>query len=380
MKISLHRTLLLVVALPFAACSPAASHDDGGLPDAASAEDDAGEPPGEDAGRPDHDAGTPPREDAGTPPENDAGSVDPPLPDAGALVDAGAPLSCDPGFVSTAQGCAPDAPEPFLSRTEDDVCARWQADYQSVFPEWQAQDASDACDPGVVPAAALDNALRRTNLYRWLAGLGDVVLDDTLFARQQACSVLQHAMGGLNHHPAPSAPCYTAEGAAGAGSSNLAYGAGLAGSLDLYIGDVGVPSLGHRRWVLNPAALTTQFGHKSGWSCMYSFSSGGSASPPFVAYPPPGFVPRAAARGTFSFSSTTYRPTGDTVVEIAIGDGDFTEVAHTSLTPGYGWGSTISYTPPGGTTAAWTAGTTLRVRVRNTSAGDVGWTTHFTGC
>lgn len=384
--------LCLLLALAVVACTPATDpEDDGGAPPDAAHAGDGGLTPGDDdAGHtpPDDDDGgpNPPGDDAGPlptdsgSPPGDAGDAGPPEPDGGAPVDAGAPPSCDSGFVATSGVCAPDAPEPFRSRTEADVCARWEADYQTSYPEWEATNPGDACDPGVVPAAALDNALVRTNLYRWLAGADPVTLDEDRFETQQACAVLQHAMGGLNHNPPTGAPCYTAEGAAGAGSSNLAFGAGLAGSLDLYVSDNGVPSLGHRRWVLNPTATTTQFGHKSGWSCMYSFSMNGSGNPPFVAWPPPGFVPAAAARGAFSFSSTTYRPTDDTVVEIAVGDAAFTEVPHTRLPFGYGWGETLRFEPEGGAFAVWSAGTTVRVRIRNTTSGDVSWTTRFTGC
>lgn len=324
------------------------------------------EPSGEDDVSPSDDAG-----EAGDP--TDPPPTDPPSTDP--------PEDCvDPGFVSTSQGCAPDAPEPFRSRSEADICSRWQADHQAVYPEWESLDDEDPCDPGVVPAAALDNALLRTNLYRWLAGSDPVVLDDDRFETQQACAVIQDAQGYLDHHPGESSPCYTPEGAAGAGSSNLAFGAGLAGSVDLYVGDNGVPSLGHRRWLLNPTATTTQFGHKSSWSCMYSFSMDGSASPSFVAWPPPGYVPESAARGTFSFSSMTLRPTSDTVVEVAIDDGAFETVPFTNLSWGYGWGETLSFSPPGSLWQVWSAGTTVRVRIRNTAAGDVAWTTHFVSC
>lgn len=351
------------------------------------------------AAKDDVDLGEPPRQDDKEPPrtlegphlpwqpssdEDDPSSPPDDTADAGDPMDpppTDPPADClEPGFVSTSQGCAPDAPEPFLSRSEADICARWQSDHQAVFPEWEPLDDGEPCDPGVVPADALANALVRTNLYRWLAGASPVVLDDERFETQQACAVIQAAQGYLDHHPTESSPCYSSLGAAGAGSSNLAGGASLAGSIDLYVGDNGVPSLGHRRWLLNPTATTTQFGHKSGWSCMYSFSMDGGASPSFVAWPPPGYVPESAARGVFSFSSATLRPTSDTVVEVAVDDGAFETVAFTNLSWGYGWGETLSFSPPGDLWQVWSAGTTVRVRIRNTAAGDVSWTTHFVNC
>lgn len=392
-------TKLPLVFLPafLVACGPAfpddagdadaASYEDGGDPsddggesreDAGSGRQDAGSGPN-DAGPGQNDAGPGPN-DAGPGPD-DAGPGDAGAPtDAGPAEDAG-PIDCEAGFVPHGQACVPEAPEIFQTRTQAEVCARWTSDFQNVSPEWQST-SNDACDVGVVPTAALENALRRTNLYRWLAGLAPVTLAENLYEQQQACAVVLKALGYLDHFPPASAPCYTQAGYSGASSSNIAYGTGLADAVDLFLGDQNVDSLGHRRWVLNPTALTTQFGHKQSFTCMYSFSTGGSHNPPFVSWPPPGYIPAfpSFARGELSYASTTHRPVAGTVVEVSLNDGPFTEVPHNVLGGGYGWGTTISFSPPGGFAAAFTAGNKLRVRVRNTSNGDVSWTTQVVSC
>lgn len=341
--------------------------DDAASPDDAGAEPDAGR--GDDAG-PRFDAGAPldggPAADAGAP---DGGSPPP---------DAGPPDGCPPGFSLLGAACAPDAPEPFRSRGEAEVCGRWASDVVTVRDEWTATDPSDACDLGTVSEDAYANAILRTNVYRWLAGLDPVSEDVARRPAQQACAVIQRALGRLNHYPPADGPCYTPEGAGAAGSSNLAMGGGsLAASVELYVGDRGVGSLGHRRWLLNPRALVTSFGYKPPYSCMYSFSSGARADPDFVSWPPPGWVPTAAARGEWSFASTRFAPRPDTVVELSIDGAAPVVVAGHDPGGNYGWGTVVAFTPPGD---PWRAGSIVQVALRGTRGGDVAYTVAFTGC
>ncbi len=363
---------------PVARPDAAVAEPDGGLVDAgpppdATAPEDVG--PRLDAGHAE-DAG--PKLDAGAP--TDAGlAVDAATPDAGPPPpDAGPPDGCPPGFSLLGAACAPDAPEPFRSRAEAEVCGRWASDVVTVRNEWTATDPSNACDLGTVSEDAYANAILRTNVYRWLAGLDPISEDVARRPAQQACAVIQRALGRLNHYPPADSPCYTPEGAGAAGSSNLAMGGGsLAASVELYVGDRGVGSLGHRRWLLNPRALVTSFGYKPPYSCMYSFSNGARADPDFVAWPPPGWVPVTAARGEWSFASTRFAPRPDTVVELSI-DGAAPVVVE-GHNPGgnYGWGTVVAFTPPGD---PWRAGTVVQVSLRGTRGGDVAYTVAFSGC
>lgn len=318
-------------------------------------------------------------------PRVDSGVANPPMVDAGrvdagqALPDAGAPAACPTGFVRAGSTCVPNAPAPFSTRTEAEICGRWRADYVTTANEWtETAGSNDACDPGTLSQAGHDNAIVRTNLYRWLCNLSAVSETAALRDQQQQCAVLQHAMGRLDHRPPSSVPCYTAEGAAGAGSSNLARGGrDLASSVDLYVGDGGVASLGHRRWVLNPSATQTAFGYKPAFSCMYSFSRSGSVDVDFVAWPPPGYVPAAAARGTWSLSSDTYRADANTRVEVATDDGPFEVVSHRDPGGNYGWGSVMAFEMP---RDVWQAGKTVRVRYVATRGGDLEYTVRFVDC
>jgi hypothetical protein len=280
--------------------------------------------------------------------------------------------------------CIPAGPPALTRRREAEVCERFNADYQYV-DEWEPTAGStDQCDEGNVPQAALDNGMTRVNLYRWLAGVEPARLEPELFAQQQACATMMAAYGRLTHQPTPDIPCYSDAARAGAGSSNIAGGGGIAQSVDMYIGDFGAGnalSLGHRRWTIGPFMSVTQFGVKNSYSCMYSFGVGGGSDPGYVAWPPPGFVPVAASEGDFSFESINFAPTNETTVELAVDDGPFQTVEHRVLQGGYGhYGTAIGFAPLTGVRDVWAPGKTVRVRIHATRGGDVEYTVKFTGC
>lgn len=289
------------------------------------------------------------------------------------------------GEAAEGEGEPPPPPDtPLELRTDDEVCGQWRAWTPFAGAEWQPLgDGSDSCDAGFMPDGAQDAAIARVNLYRWLAGLPPVALADGLVEQQQACAAVLVGLGGLDHHPPASAPCYTSAGAAGAGSSNLAMGTSAASSVDLFVEDPGVSSLGHRRWVLNPSAQVTAFGHKGPFTCMYSFSGGGSASPDFVSWPPAGPVPVDAAFGRGSFGTSLYGTTAETRVSVNVDGAGFVEVPFTDL--GFGYGSlatTLAFDIPGG----WPSpGRTVEVEItglRSAASTDetVRWATRYVAC
>jgi hypothetical protein len=81
-----------------------------------------------------------------------------------------------------------------------------------------------------------------------------------------------------------------------------------ASAMDLYIWDGGVPSLGHRRWLLDPPYLPAGMGHAEGYNCTYVMTGGNGAFPPFLALPPPGPVPRAALVDVWSVGAAGFEP------------------------------------------------------------------------
>ena len=239
--------------------------------------------------------------------------------------------SCNsPQICGNGQCVSPGDP---ATRSQSAVCTRWKADYpEKSSPQWKSKGN---CDPGTISEGSIQDGLRRTNLYRWMVGLPPVSENKALRAKMQACAVLEAEntpfQGGVKnpHHPQPSAKCYSRDGASMAGSSNLSWGVGSpAQSVDQYMADRGVASLGHRLWLLSPRLGSTAFGHAKGAgryrtaSCQHVFGSGGRARPDFVAYPPQGFVPMGAMRmgrasiNDWSFTSNKYRVNSSTKVTL----------------------------------------------------------------
>lgn len=342
---AVHAVLLILTTGLFASCVPTG---------------DSGSDRGDDAGLDggpviivfESDAGASPGQSTGT--DATPGDADPPVDFAGPEPDPSEPEP-DPSEPEPAAEPEPDpepapAPEPDPQpepepeplpvdphqRTAEQTCVRWRADHRPVDDGWTPTADGAACDPGTLTDAAQSNAIRRTNLYRWLAGLEPIALDPARVDRQQHCAALQAALGQLDHGPRPDAPCYTPAGAEGAGSSNLAFGVGVADSVDLYVADRGVASLGHRRWVLNPSATVTAFGWKARFSCMYSFSQSRAPEVRVVAWPPSGPVPTTAATGRFSVSLYGVAPGAGFAIAVGVDGASPAAVPFESLAGGFG--------------------------------------------
>ncbi|HMJ75258.1 MAG TPA: DUF4214 domain-containing protein, partial [Iamia sp.] len=122
----------------------------------------------------------------------------------------------------------------------------------------------------------------------------------------------------LSHSPASDSRCWTTQGSAAAGTSNLAAGTG-ADAIDQYMADLGAVNApaGHRRWVLNPRATTFGTGSTKGFNALEVIGGAPRARPAgvtWVAWPNAGYVPKRALRPftwlddtvLFSLSSNQY--------------------------------------------------------------------------
>lgn len=274
--------------------------------------------------------------------------------------------ACDPGFVEKAGACAPIDPGDPATRSKADMCAAW-ADGHRTEATYVWLPGPTECDPGTLEPAAIDDALRRINMFRWLVGLNSVTYDESLNAMNQKCAIMEYKMGYLSHQPDPSVPCYTQEGAQGAGSSNLALGTGnAADAIDLYINDGGVPSLGHRRWVLNPPFGPTGIGFAGAAQCLYAFGQGGGGSAPWVAWPNPGYTPVEATSPTWSWSSSGGG--GSATAKVTrVGDGADMPVTVEVLPYGYGPDTMAIHR----TNWSAQAGETYRVQISGSGTGGV---------
>ncbi|NNF64601.1 MAG: hypothetical protein HKN07_10120, partial [Acidimicrobiia bacterium] len=118
------------------------------------------------------------------------------------------------------------------------------------------------CTAGTTSQAYEDATLETLNYFRAMAGLPAVTFDNTFDAKAQEAALMMKARGTFEgvdpHNPDPSWDCYSADGAEAAGSSNLFLGSAGPAAIYGYVWDFGTgnESVGHRRWILDPEALT----------------------------------------------------------------------------------------------------------------------------
>lgn len=344
-------------------------------------------PPGTDAGPP------PPGTDAGPPPPGtDAGPAGPCdgvscMANAHCDAAAGGTCQCDEGFTLTGGNCVALPPGDPATRTQADVCAEWNAGHvENASSNWTP--GAGMCGAGTMPMDAIDDTVRRVNLFRWLSGMPNVSYDGSDHAGMQECAHMMSVNGMLSHNPPMSWTCWTSGGAAAAGRSNIAWGYGTpGGAIDGYMLDTGTPSLGHRRWILGRRLGSVEVGFSSGGSrpgqCLGVFSGGGTGDRPWTAYPNQGFAPidmvqdRFGRDVTWSLQANTFSlPSSTTAEVVRVSDGTSLPV-DSYLTGGGGPPPSIGFTPMG-----WDpqVGETYRVTIRGTSMGDVTYETTFVSC
>ena len=183
---------------------------------------------------------------------------------------------------------------------------------QGVDAQWTGNVAS--CSPGTTSIPYREATLQRVNYFRAMTGLpGNVALNATWNSQCQQAALMMIAEGDLSHSPGPTWACYTTDGATAAGKSNLALGADGPDAIDLYIDDPGAGNsvVGHRRWILYPpqqtmgtGSTTGNNGYYYGSNALWVFGGAGTrpATPEWVSWPPPGYVPFQLVYGRWSFS------------------------------------------------------------------------------
>ncbi|MES1176597.1 MAG: CAP domain-containing protein [Myxococcales bacterium] len=287
---------------------------------------------------------------------------------------------CNPGFVSQGGTCTAAPVGDPTTHTQADVCSQWKAGH--VVTEAKPMTATvTECTAGSLKPGAITDTLVRINMFRWLEGLGPVSDDAQYDADAQACANLESwwdfKSADSPHKPTSAAKCYTANGAATAGQSNIAWGSGTpAQSIDQYMEDNGnETTLGHRRWVLNPPLNPIGIGYweKGGQygnaSCLRVFASKGTGPKPnWNAVPPAGFAPIEMAKyKQWSFEGSLAGIAKATASVLRVDDNMNLPVTQQALSQGYGQ-DTMSFDPDG-----WTAeaGKTYRVTISGLTAGNV---------
>lgn len=219
--------------------------------------------------------------------------------------------------------------------------------------------AVDDCAAGASGSDFRAATLRRINYYRAMAGVpADVVLSDEYNRQAQAAALMMLANWQLNHSPPADWRCYSAEGATGASNSNLALGAEGPRAIDLYMSDPGNGNYaaGHRRWILYPPTRAMGTGDVSGANALWVLDRGWSLTrpltrDPFVAWPPPGYVPQPVvfARWSFSYPYADF----DAAVVSMTANGRSVPVVQERVQDGYG-DNTLVWRPQSPYNDRWT--------------------------
>jgi len=240
--------------------------------------------------------------------------------------------------------------------------------YQTVYMASEGVDAGwngdcASCTAGTTSQAYIDATILRVNYYRAMVGLpGNVTADPTWNVKAQQAALMMSKQRSLSHSPGTSWACYTAQGAEAAGKSNLALGADAAFAVDLYMDDSGSgnAAVGHRRWILYPPEQVMGVGNVPGDStylpanALWVIGGVGSrpASPAWVAWPPPGFIPyqvMPATSGRWSFAYPDAAFTNAVVSMRCMGTN--VPVTRETFAKGYG-DNTLVWRPDGVPTAA----------------------------
>lgn len=262
---------------------------------------------------------------------------------------------------AVALAIAVGAPAAHAASADDAAAAATAVSQAAQVPSgWTGSTAS--CDPGTESQASLDATLLAVNRFRAVANLAPVTFDASQNSKALAAAMMMRAGNengygyGLSHQPSvdhPDWPCSgTPDAVSGAGSSNLALGASGANAIRLYVDDDGVSSLGHRRWVLDPAATVFGSGSTGMTNALAVFGTPGSAATvptgSQVAWPPAGAIAPSWVPATWSVS---VGGTGDAValaapqVQMTL-DGAAVSVGGVSdLGTGYGTGRTLAWVP-----------------------------------
>lgn len=203
------------------------------------------------------------------------------------------------------------------------------------------------CIVGTESPQSLAVTLNAVNTLRDFVGVGPVALDPALNQKALAAALMMRAANRLSHTTDPSWPCYSADGATGAASSNLYLGRTGSEAMIGYVQDVNVASLGHRRWLLNPLAATFGTGSTDQTNALYVFGEDApsAAIPDVIAWPPAGNVPWRLIDGEWSAALNVSGTIDASAarVRVTIGGRSVPVSGTTDMGAGYGAGRMIKW-------------------------------------
>jgi hypothetical protein len=150
------------------------------------------------------------------------------------------------------------------------------------------------CEAGITSGSARSVALAQVNRLRALSGLPAVAYDSGSDVETSDAALMMIANNALSHTPPDTWHCWTDEGFAGAGASNLHRGWSTdlklpdpLEAVNAFLVDIDVESLGHRRWLLDPFLTKISYSASHGKPKVPSSYSFARAMALKVIYPNP---------------------------------------------------------------------------------------------
>ncbi len=189
---------------------------------------------------------------------------------------------------------------------------------ENVPMESTANDAN--CFPGTNSAAFQDSIQWRINWFRALAGIpADITFSDSEATNCQSAALMLSVNNMLAHSGVPLTwSCFATNGTNALSASNIALGLNGPDAITGYVWDYGMENyfVGHRRFILYPQTqvmatgdVPAQDGHLPANDTFVIDSNYGGPRPatthPFVAWPPPGYVPYQVVFPQWSFAMGT---------------------------------------------------------------------------
>lgn len=169
------------------------------------------------------------------------------------------------------------------------------------------------CTAGTTTDEYRTALVRRVNYFRAMAGVPAVVtLDDEYTLKAQEAALIMAANIGVTNSPPMSWTCWSEDGDEGALNSMLSLGLHGHTAIDFFMEGAGTKNtrVGNRRWILYPqtefmgtGAADEPVEAGATWVIEFNFDDPRPATrTPYVAWPPPGFVPYRVVYTRWSFS------------------------------------------------------------------------------
>ncbi len=232
--------------------------------------------------------------------------------------------------------------------------------------EWSG--SYDSCLPGNTSASLKESVVERINFFRAMAGVPPTItFNENYNQKAQAAALLMSANNALDHTPPECWTCYSPLAYTGASSANLALGGYGRGAISMYMSDHGAGNgaVGHRRWILYPQTQemgSGDVGYSAGhWAAnalvvfdAHTWDARPQTRHPFVAWPPPGFVPYPIVypRWSFSYPGADFR---SATVSMTKNGAAISQITLEAVQDGYGE-NTLVWIPLGLSSAsAWPA-------------------------